>query len=436
MVARRPRGTRRTPSAASRVFFVFLGAVIAVALVIGVALVVAALADERSEAETLTLSVARSLASDPAVAEAVAAEETDVLQPIALEVTAETPIDFVTIMTPEGIRLTHPDPAQIGLPYIGTIAEAVAGGVVLEEFTGTLGPSVRAVVPVLVDDEIVGLVAAGVTVQSVAGQLWGRIPAILGLTAALVLIGGVAAWLARRLTRRVAGDLPASVVRDAVSSYESVRTLGEALHAQAHEHGNRMHTAVALIELGRSTEAIELLTEQTRESQQLVDRMSPLRQGEPAVEALLLGKASQASERGVGWSVEIDHSAPRSILGAVDAVSVLGNLIDNAIDAAATGAEPRWVRVQITAGTSGRAGTSGAAGGQAVEVCVSDSGEPIPADVRARMFERGFSTKPAGPAGRGVGLALVRDIVTANDGEIIVTDSPTTFRVLLPGRPS
>ena len=425
MVARTPRSERRTPSAASRVFFVFLGAVVAVAAVIGIALVVVALADERREAETLTLAVARSLASDPAVAQAVAAggtDATDALQPLAVEVTAETPIDFVTIMTPEGIRLTHPDPAQIGLPYIGTIADAAAGGVVLEEFTGTLGPSVRAVVPVMVDGRVVGLVAAGVTVQSVAGELWGRIPAILGLTATLVVIGAVAAWLARRLTRRVAGDLPASAVRDAVSSYESVRTLGEALRAQAHEHGNRMHTAVALIELGRGVEAIELLTERTRESQELVDRMSPLREGEPAVEALLLGKASQASELGVGWSVDIEPDAPRSELGAVDAVSVVGNLIDNAIDAAAAGAEPRWVRVRID-----RSGT-------AVAVSVSDSGSPIPAEVRARMFERGFSTKPAGPSGRGVGLALVRDIVAANGGEITLSDSPTTFRVVLPGR--
>lgn len=429
MVAHTPRSARRTPSAASRVFFVFLGAVVAVAAVVGIALVVVALADERREAETLTLAVARSLASDPAVAEAVAAggtDATDALQPLAVEVTAETPIDFVTIMTPKGIRLTHPDPAQIGLPYLGTIADAADGGVVLEEFTGTLGPSVRAVVPVVLDGRVVGLVAAGVTVQSVAGELWGRVPAILGLTAALVVIGAVAAWLARRLTRRVAGDLPASAVRDAVSSYESVRTLGEALRAQAHEHGNRMHTAVALIELGRGAEAIELLTERTRESQELVDRMSPLREGEPAVEALLLGKASQASELGVGWSVDIEPDAPRSGLGAVDAVSVVGNLIDNAIDAAAAGGEPRWVRLRIES-----VGTAAAA---RVAVSVSDSGAAIPTEVRARMFERGFSTKPAGPSGRGVGLALVHEIVAANGGEITVSDSPTTFRVVLPGR--
>ncbi|WP_232711600.1 sensor histidine kinase [Microbacterium lacus] len=424
-MSRTPKNARRAPSAASRVFFVFVGAVVAIASVVGVALVVVALVDERREAETLTLAVARSVAADPAVADAVAAggaDATDVLQPIALEITSETPIDFVTIMTPAGIRLTHPDPAQIGLPYLGTIAEASAGGVVLEEFTGTLGPSVRAVVPVLSGDRVVGLVAAGVTVQSVAGQLWGRIPAILALTAALVVIGTVAAWLARRLTRRVAGDLPASAVRDAVSSYESVRTLGEALRAQAHEHGNRMHTAVALIELGRAAEAIELLTERTRESQELVDRMTPLRAGEPAVEALLLGKASQASELGVGWNVDIDPGAPRSVLGPVDAVSVVGNLIDNAIDAAAAGDEPRWVRVRIRPA------------GTAVAVSVSDSGPPISAEVSARMFDRGFSTKPAGPSGRGVGLALVRDIVAASGGEITVNDSPTTFRVVLPGR--
>ncbi len=119
--------------------------------------------------------------------------------------------------------------------------------------------------------------------------------------------------MAGRLTRRIAGDLPASAVRDAVSSYESVRTLGEALRAQTHEHGNRMHTAVALIELGRGDEAVELLTETARSSQALVDQVVA-RDGDPTVAALLLGKASQAKERGVEWRTDMQPGIPRTTL--------------------------------------------------------------------------------------------------------------------------
>ena len=181
-------------------------------------------------------------------------------------------------------------------------------------------------------------------------------------------------------------------MRDAVSSYESVRTLGEALRAQTHEHGNRMHTAVALLELGRTDEAIGILTETSRQSQELVDQVAARREGDPTVGALLLGKAAQARERGVDWTAEIDPAAPRSALSPVDAVSVVGNLIDNALDAAAAGSEPRWVRVVFAPAPGG-----------ALAISVSDSGAGVPPELRERIFEHGFSTKPAGAEGRGVG---------------------------------
>ena len=250
-----------------------------------------------------------------------------------------------------------------------------------------------------------------------------QLPFVIAIAVALAAVGLAAAWLAGRFTRRIAGDLPASTVRDAVSSYESVRTLGEALRAQTHEHGNRMHTAVALLELGRTDEAIGILTETSRQSQALVDQVAARRDGDPTVGALLLGKAAQARERGVEWVAEIDPAAPRSALSPVDAVSVVGNLIDNALDAAAAGPEPRWVRIVFAPAPGG-----------ALAVSVSDSGAGVAADLRDRIFEHGFSTKPAGADGRGVGLALVRAIVEGAGGAVDLSSSPTTFQVILPGR--
>lgn len=416
-----------TASAASRVFVAFLGAVLVVTVLLAALLAVQAQATERAEAETLTLAVARTIAEMPVVAQAVTsgsdAAATAALQPLAARIMDRTPIDFVTIMTPDGIRLTHPDPAQIGEPYLGTIAPAQQGRALTEEAAGTLGPSLRSVVPVTVSGEVVALVSAGITLGSVGAGVLERLPFVIAIAAALTAAGLAAAWLAGRLTRRIAGDLPASAVRDAVSSYESVRTLGEALRAQTHEHGNRMHTAVALMELGRTDEAIGILTETSRQSQELVDQVAARRDGDPTVGALLLGKAAQARERGVDWTAEIDPAAPRSALSPVDAVSVVGNLIDNALDAAAAGSEPRWVRVSFAPAPGG-----------ALELSVSDSGDGVPAQLRERIFAHGFSTKPAGADGRGVGLALVRAIVDNAGGAVDVTGGPTTFQVILPGR--
>ncbi len=336
---------------------------------------------------------------------------------------AQTPIDFVTIMTTDGIRLTHRDPDEIGKPYLGTIEPALQGRELTEEATGTLGPSVRSVVPVMQDGGVVALVSAGITLGSLGSGVLRQVPFVVAVAAALAAIGLAAAWFAGRLTRRIAGDLPASAVRDAVSSYESVRTLGEALRAQTHEHGNRMHTAVALLELGRTEEAIGILTETSRQSQELVDQVAARRDGDPTVGALLLGKAPQARERGVEWSADIDPAAPRSTLSPVDAVSVVGNLIDNALDAAATGPEPRWVRVAFSPAPGG-----------ALSIAVADSGGGVPPELGERIFEHGFSTQPPGPQGRGVGLALVRSIVEEAGGAVDVSADPTTFTVILPGR--
>lgn len=415
-------GRRRTTSAASRVFAVLLAAVVVVGAVVALLLVFEAQRAVRAEAERVTRALAETIAATDAVGEALDQDGASArLQPYAERLMSETGVDFITIMTPEGTRVTHRDPDEIGRRYLGTIPPARQ--TLTEEFTGTLGPSVRPIAPVERDGRVVGWASVGVTVQSLSSAFFPRLPAAIVIALTVVAAGFVGAWAAGRVTKRVTGDLPAGSVRDAVSSYESVRTLGEALRAQTHEHGNRMHTAVALLELGRTAEAIEILTETSRQSQTLVDQVTARRDGDPTVGALLLGKASQARERGVDWIVDIDPAAPRSTLQPVDAVSVVGNLIDNALDAAAAAAEPRWVRVELTP----------AAGGS-LSIVVSDSGPGIPVELSDRVWEHGFSTKPTDADGRGVGLALVRSIVEGAGGTIEVEASPTSFRVLLPAR--
>lgn len=408
----------RGSSAASRVFLVVALAVAGLAALVAVLLVLDAQRSARTEAEEITRAVASSLAVTPAIVQGL--KDDAELQPYAEAVMDEAQVDFVTVMTPDGIRVTHRDPGEIGRHYIGTIPETPRAAT--EEFTGTLGPSVRTIAPVTSPDgELVGWVSVGVTVGSIASDILPRLPGVIAIAVGLLAAGFVGAYLAQRTTRRVAGDLPAGTIRDAVSSYESVRTLGEALRAQTHEHGNRMHTAVSLLELGRTREAIDILTETSRQSQVLVDQVASRRGGDPTVGALLLGKAAQARERGVEWTAEIAEDAPRSALSPVDAVSVVGNLIDNALDAAAVAPAPRWVRIAFAAADHGM-----------LRIDVTDSGPGVPPELAARVFERGFSTKPSEGEGRGVGLPLVRSIVEGAGGTIDLDRDPSVFTVLLP----
>jgi two-component system sensor histidine kinase HydH len=80
----------------------------------------------------------------------------------------------------------------------------------------------------------------------------------------------------------------------------------------------------------------------------------------------------------------------------------------------------------------GRVVVGAAAGGGVVRMWVTDSGEGIPQDVRARLFEPFFTTKARGV---GLGLAVCQRVVAAHHGEIVVESAPgegSTFRVTMP----
>lgn len=147
---------------------------------------------------------------------------------------------------------------------------------------------------------------------------------------------------------------------------------------------------------------------------------------EPVLAALLLGKAAQANERGVELVVSEDSGIDDGLLPASltprDLVTVLGNLIDNAMDAAQGTA---GARVTVTAFTEM----------SALVLRVADTGAGVDPAHAEQVFRRGWSTKPAGPGGRGLGLALARQTVSRHAGTLNVregTDGGAEFEVRLP----
>src|SRR4029453_16750947 len=152
-------------SIATKLFVLQLVMIVVLAALAVVWIWADARADVERDAAAKSLAVAETLAADPYVATALGTPDpTARLPPYALAVMDEAAIDFITIMAPDRTRYTHPDPTQIGQEFLGNIDRALAGDSFTETYTGTLGPSVRAVVPVFGDDgDVVALVAAGVT---------------------------------------------------------------------------------------------------------------------------------------------------------------------------------------------------------------------------------------------------------------------------------
>ncbi|WP_245977026.1 sensor histidine kinase [Cryobacterium soli] len=520
-------------SIARRLFLAHFVFIVVLAVFVGTASFVDARDRGYTETADRMLAVAAAIADSPLVVTAAQSPDpTAALQAYTLEVSEDASVDFITIMSPAGIRWTHPDAAEIGRPYIGETAPAAAGTPFTEVTSGTLGPSVRSVVPIIEPDgRVVGMVAAGVKTSNLQIALNARLPAILALALALLAAGSLATWLLGRYLRRVTlgwgpeelaqlfvyndsvlhsvreglvlvdrkgdlvlyndqaaellgipprptsrtapapaiGDLPlppsladllrsGRTVQDEIHLTEtrvlvvsqepavptpsrararaapmgtvttirdhtdleslgtelaSMRTLSDALRAQTHEHANRLHTIVSLMELGRADEALAFATRDMAVSQHLTDEMISS-VDEPVIGALLVGKFAQAGELGVHLSVDAAGTLADSGLSVHDLVTVLGNLVDNALDAAASGQVPRRVDVAIRSAPA-------ETGPSALVIEVADTGHGVDADELDDVFKLGYSTKEPGTYGRGLGLALVRQAVNRLGGTLTVT---------------
>ncbi|MCG5218526.1 sensor histidine kinase [Streptosporangium sp. KLBMP 9127] len=193
-------------------------------------------------------------------------------------------------------------------------------------------------------------------------------------------------------------------LRELTGELDAARGFTESLRSAAHESANRLHTVITLVELGRTGEAVQFATSELQAAQQLTDRVVGAVR-EPALAALLLGKTAEAAERGVELSITPDSELGDIGLGVRDLVTILGNLIDNATDAAVSSGPPARVRVHLRA----ERGT--------VLVRVSDSGPGLAPAAAEDAFRRGWTTKGDG---RGLGLALVGQAVRRLGGTVEV----------------
>ncbi|AQT75898.1 MULTISPECIES: sensor histidine kinase [unclassified Streptomyces] len=200
------------------------------------------------------------------------------------------------------------------------------------------------------------------------------------------------------------------------------RGFTQALRSQAHEAANRLHTVVSLIELGRAQEAVDFATAELELAQALTDEVVTA-VGEPVLVALLLGKAAQAHERGVELVVTADSRSLADLGGlppARDLVTVLGNLIDNAVDA-------------VTAVPGARIAVTLRPERDELLLRVADNGPGLPEGVD--VFRRGWSGKGEG---RGLGLALVAQVAQRYGGAVVAAPGPgggAEFTVRLPTAP-
>lgn len=207
---------------------------------------------------------------------------------------------------------------------------------------------------------------------------------------------------------------------------DSVQRLTDALRAQHHDFANHLHTVAGLIELGENEEALRYLVELGAADASFSESLRS-RIASPVIVGLLVGKAAVASERGIALTLT-DDSWMGDTPERVQAVTtILGNLIDNSLDALSgdrVPGEPGSIEITVLDDVDN------------LTLRVRDNGPGIPEELRDEIFTDGFTTK-AERSGvrRGLGLALVHRLVQRLGGTIALEVSDgTAFEVHLPQR--
>ncbi|MFJ9412072.1 SpoIIE family protein phosphatase [Streptomyces sp. NPDC101393] len=212
----RPRSVLKMRTVAGQVFLLQVAIVLLLVAAAMTALVLQSRTDGEREARNRSVAVAETFANAPGIEEALrSAHPTTVLQPRAEEARKRSEVDFIVVLNTDGIRYTHPLPDRIGKRFVGNIKPALAGGIVTEKITGTIGPLVQAVVPVKGrDGTVVGLVSAGITIDRVSGVVEDQFPLLFGAAAGVLLLTtGGTALVSRRLRRQTHGLGPAEMTR-------------------------------------------------------------------------------------------------------------------------------------------------------------------------------------------------------------------------------
>ncbi|MGO4859127.1 ATP-binding protein [Arthrobacter sp. 2MCAF14] len=219
---------------------------------------------------------------------------------------------------------------------------------------------------------------------------------------------------------------------------DAVGTMSAALRAQRHEFANQLHTIAGFMSIGQHGQAKDYLARISATG----PLKFPVQQAEllqdPYLQAFVGAKSVEAHERGVALRIGPETLVREHVTEPQDVTTVLGNLIDNAVNAAVAGSSTqRWVELELLDEAGPDGGT--------LHIVAADSGDGLGGVEPERVFVEGFTT--AEPAeggidragGQGLGLALVRQLARRRGGDVRVLDPGSTggpgavFMATMPG---
>lgn len=201
-------------------------------------------------------------------------------------------------------------------------------------------------------------------------------------------------------------------ITELTKQLSQIREYADMLRSQTHEHRNKLNTISGLIQLGRTSEVLRLIGQETERYQHLIQF---LREAitEPVIAGVLLGKSERARELGLVLAID-DGSRLQKLpehIRPEDLVTILGNFIDNAFDACVSAASLNKDDKTVSISISDY--------GQEIIIEVEDNGCGLPEQLnQVALLKKGVSSKKG--KHRGVGLYLANQIIIQYKGQLIM----------------
>ena len=236
--------------------------------------------------------------------------------------------------------------------------------------------------------------------------------ALIAAMAVIIIWGAVVDIRDARITRKV--DEQRVMLEEAYSQLEDLNRL---LREQRHDFKNHLQVVYSLTEMGAHSDALDYIQRIYEDVQALGSR---IRTASPAVNALLSAKQADCQERGVALEIGIQSAWEDIPVPGWELCRILGNLIDNAVDALLEGSTPD-PRICVCISEDIRCWS----------LTVANNGPEIPRSAFGQIFLPGFTTKSDG---HGNGLGIVTGLVEKYGGSVGVDSDPerTVFSCTVP----
>lgn len=194
----------------------------------------------------------------------------------------------------------------------------------------------------------------------------------------------------------------------------------EALRANTHEYLNKLHVISGLLQIGEVKEAVRFITGEASETESGYHTI--IRQiKNKAVAALLFGKQSRAKELDIHFTLRKDSylSEHTDYLSTRELVTIIGNLLENALEAVRKKQDMRQIELFLASDNKG------------ITIVVDDTGCGMTKEQTGKVFDRQYTTKEEG---HGIGLHLVQVIVHKHEGYLEIESEPgegTSFTIII-----